>query len=126
MTQTQKSHNPVGRPRLQVDYKILSKLASIGCPMYEIAMILGISQRTLKRNFANFIEQHRERGKASLRKKMWDKAVKKDNTMMQIWLSKNYLGMKDRTQTETITEPLPLIIEAKAEEVKDLNGKKKG
>ena len=41
-----------------------------------------------------------------------NKAVKKDNTNMQIWLSKNYLGMKDRTQTESVVEPLPLIIEA--------------
>ena len=119
MTQTQKSHNPVGRPRLQVDYKILSKLASIGCPMYEIAMILGISQRTLKRNFANFIEQHRERGKASLRKKMWDKALKKDNTNMQIFLSKNLLGYKDKVETQTITEPLPLIIEAEVDDGKE-------
>ena len=54
---------------------------------------------------------------------MWDKAIKKDNTNMQIWLSKNELGMKDRTMTETITEPLPLIIEAQAEEI---NVKKKG
>jgi len=34
--------------------------------------------------------------------------------------------MKDRTVQETVVEPLPLIIEAKAEEVKDLNGKEKG
>jgi len=50
---------------------------------------------------------------------MWDKAIKKDNTHMQIWLSKNYLGMKDRTITETITEPLPLIIDLKGEEVNE-------
>ena len=46
---------------------------------------------------------------------MWDKAIKKDNTHMQIWLSKNELGMKDRSVNETITEPLPLIIEADSE-----------
>ena len=115
-----------GRPKIIVDIEILKNLASIGCPDYEIASVLNVSARTLNRNYAEIIDQFREKGKASLRKKMWDKAVKKDNTMMQIWLSKNYLGMKDRTQTETITEPLPLIIEAKAEEVKDLNGKKKG
>jgi hypothetical protein len=34
---------------------------------------------------------------------------------MQIWLSKNELGMKERTVNETITEPLPLIIESDAE-----------
>ena len=106
-----------GRPKIIVDIEILKNLASIGCPDYEIASVLNVSARTLKRNYAEIIEQHKEKGKASLRKKMWDKAVKKDNTNMQIWLSKNYLGMKDRTQTETIQEPLPLIIDAKAEEI---------
>ena len=101
-----------GRPKIVVDIEILKNLASIGCPTYEIASVMGVSARTLKRNYADIIEQFREKGKASLRKKMWDKAVKKDNTNMQIWLSKNYLGMKDRTQTESVVEPLPLIIEA--------------
>jgi len=121
-----KNRKGAGRPKIIVDIEILKNLASIGCPDYEIASVLNVSARTLKRNYAEIIDQYKEKGKASLRKKMWDKAVKKDNTNMQIWLSKNYLGMKDRTQTETITEPLPLIIEAKAEDVKDLNGKEKG
>tara|TARA_Y100000385_G_C12647933_1_gene448218 strand:- start:116 stop:502 length:387 start_codon:yes stop_codon:yes gene_type:complete len=112
-----------GRPKIVVDIEILKNLASIGCPDYEIASVLNISAKTLKRNYADIVEQFKEKGKASLRKKMWDKAVKKDNTHMQIWLSKNYLGMKDRTQTESIVEPLPLIIDAKAEEIED--GKKK-
>ena len=106
-----------GRPRIVIDIEILKNLASIGCPDYEIASVLNISAKTLKRNYADIVEQFKEKGKASLRKKMWDKAVKKDNTHMQIWLSKNYLGMKDRTQTESIIEPLPLIIDAKADEV---------
>ena len=104
-----------GRPKIIVDIEILKNLASIGCPDYEIASVLNVSARTLKRNYAEIIEQYKEKGKASLRKKMWDKAIKKDNTHMQIWLSKNELGMKERTVNETITEPLPLIIEADAE-----------
>ena len=116
---TQKRHNQVGRPRLQIDLKILANLAQIGCPDYEIARILGISARTLQRNFADFIDENREKGKASLRKKMWDKALKKDNTHMQIWLSKNYLGFKDKIETHNTTEPIPLIIEA---DVEDVNG----
>ena len=109
----------LGRPKKQVDEKILGNLASIGCTIEECASVLGVSARTLRRNYAEIIDANREKGKASLRKKMFDKAIKKDNTHMQIWLSKNYLGMKDRTVNENINEPLPLIIEAQAEEVKD-------
>ena len=109
----------VGRPKIVVDIEILKNLASIGCPDYEIASVLNISPKTLKRNYAHIVEQFKEKGKASLRKKKWDKAVKKDNNHMQIWLSKNYLGMKDRTVNENINEPLPLIIEAKVEDVKE-------
>ena len=116
----------VGRPRAKVDIEILKNLASIGCPNYEIASVMNVSARTLKRNFAEIIDQYKQKGKASLRKKMYDKAVKKDNTMMQIFLSKNYLGMSDKVQQTNVTEPLPLIIEAQAEEVKDLDGKEKG
>jgi hypothetical protein len=114
---TNKSQSKVGRPKAEVDVEILKNLASIGCPTYEIASVMNVSARTLKRNFAEIIEQNREKGKASLRKKMYDKAVKKDNTMMQIFLSKNMLGMSDKVQQTNVTEPLPLIIEAKAEEV---------
>ena len=114
---TTEKRQGAGRPKIVVDIEILKNLASIGCPDYEIASVLNVSAKTLKRNYADIIEQFKEKGKASLRKKMFDKAIKKDNTHMQIWLSKNYLGMKDRTQTESIVEPLPLIIDAKADEV---------
>ena len=125
-TNKTKKRQGAGRPRIIVDLEILKNLASIGCPTYEIASVMNVSARTLKRNFAEIIDQYKERGKASLRKKMFDKAVKKDNTMMQIFLSKNYLGMSDKIYNTNVTEPLPLIIEAQAEEVKDLDGKEKG
>jgi len=114
-----KKLNGVGRPKIILDIEILKKLASIGCPTYEIASVLGVSARTLERNYAEIIDTHREKGKASLRKKMWDKAVKKDNTNMQIFLSKNVLGYKERVETQNITEPLPLIIDGKAEDVEE-------
>ena len=56
---------------------------------------------------------------------MWDKAIKKDSTDMQKWLSKQYLGMSDKLHQTTTTEPLPLIIEADAEDI-DTDGKEKG
>lgn len=109
----------LGRPKKEIDEKILGNLASIGCTIEECASVLGVSARTLSRNYAEIIESNKHKGKASLRKKMFDKAIKKDNTPMQIWLSKNYLGMKDRTVNENINEPLPLIIEGQVEDVKE-------
>ncbi len=115
-TKTQKKQNYLGRPRIKIDLNVLGNLAQIGCPDYEIAKILNISPRTLSRNYAEFIDENREKGKASLRKKMWDKALKKDNTMMQIWLSKNYLGFKDKIETTDVKEPIPLVIEAEVQD----------
>ena len=102
-----------------------TNLSQIGCTQEEIGSVVGISARTLQRRFSDLVDDNKNIGKASLRKRMWASALK-GNPNMMIWLSKNYLGMKDRTVQETIVEPLPLIIEAKAEEIKDLNGKEKG
>ena len=115
----------IGRPKKELDIKVIANLSQIGCTQEEIGSVVGISARTLQRRYADLIEDNKNKGKASLRKRMWQSALK-GNPNMMIWLSKNVLGMKDRTVQETVVEPLPLIIEAKAEEVKDLNGKEKG
>ena len=103
---------PVGRPKKNIDIEILANLSQIGCTQEEIGGVMGVSARTLQRNYAEIIEVNKNKGKASLRKKMWEKALKKDSTHMQIWLSKNELNMRDKVETQNITEPLPLIIEA--------------
>ena len=113
----------MGRPNKKVDEKVIANLSQIGCIQEEIGSVVGISARTLQRRFSDLVEENKNIGKASLRKRMWASALK-GNPNMMIWLSKNYLGMKDRTVQETIVEPLPLIIEAKAEEIED--GKNKG
>ena len=78
----------------------------------------------MQRRYADLVADNKNKGKASLRKKMWEKAMK-GNDKLLVWLSKNYLNMVDKVHTTSTTEPLPLIIEAKAEEVKDINGKEK-
>ena len=103
---------PVGRPKKNIDIEILANLSQIGCTQEEIGGVMGVSARTLQRNYAEIIEQNKNKGRASLRKKMWEKALKKDSTHMQIWLSKNELNMRDKVETQNITEPFPLIIVA--------------
>ena len=102
----------MGRPQKSIDEKVIENLSQIGCTQEEIGGVMGVSARTLQRNYAEIIEQNKNKGRASLRKKMWEKALKKDSTHMQIWLSKNELNMRDKVETQNITEPLPLIIEA--------------
>ena len=114
----------MGRPQKNVDEKVIASLSQIGCTQEEIGSVIGISARTLQRRYADLVAENKNRGKASLRKKMWEKALK-GNEKLLIWLSKNELNMKDKIETQSIVEPLPLIIDAKAEEVKDLNGKEK-
>ena len=114
----------LGRPNKTVDEKVLANLSQIGCTQEEIGSIVGISARTLQRRFADLLEVNKNKGKASLRKRMYEKAMK-GNDKLLICLSKNYLNMVYKVHTTNTTEPLPLIIEAKAEEVKDLNAKEK-
>ena len=106
----------IGRPKKELDKDVIAKLSQIGCTQEEIGSVVGISARTLQRRYADLVEENKNIGKASLRKRMWASALK-GNPNMMIWLSKNHLGMKDRTVQETVVEPLPLIIEGRAEDI---------
>ena len=96
----------VGRPKITIDENIVANLASIGCTQEEIASVVGVSRRTIQRHFAQIIEDNRNKGKASLRKKMWQIALN-GNPNMLVWLSKNELNMRDKVETQNIVEPLP-------------------
>jgi hypothetical protein len=108
----------IGRPKKELDENIIAKLSQIGCTQEEIGAVVGISARTLQRRYAELVAENKNKGKASLRKKLWEKALKGDPKLL-IWLSKNELGMVDKIHTTQSVEPLPLIIDAKAE---DING----
>ena len=96
----------MGRPQKSIDEKVLANLSQIGCTQEEIGSIVGISARTLQRRFADLLEVNKNKGKASLRKKMYEKAMK-GNDKLLVWLSKNYLNMVDKVHTTNTTEPLP-------------------
>lgn len=108
----------IGRPKKELDVDVIAKLSQIGCTQEEIGSVVGISARTLQRRYADLVAENKNKGKASLRKKMWEKALK-GNEKLLIWLSKNELNMVDKVHTTQSVEPLPLIIDAKAE---DING----
>ncbi len=106
----------IGRPKKELDKDVIAKLSQIGCTQEEIGSCVGISARTLQRRYADLVAENKNIGRASLRKKLWEKALK-GNDKLLIWLSKQELNMRDKIETQNIVEPLPLIIDAKAEDV---------
>lgn len=84
----------IGRPRAKIDPCQVYQLAKIHCTIQEMAATLNVSDDTLENNFSAIIKMGRQDGKASLRRNMYAETEQR-NTGMMIWLSKNYLGMKD-------------------------------
>lgn len=93
------SKNKVGRPKKQIDYKLVEKLAYIQCTQEEISSILGISTRTLQRDkeFCRIYKSGMDNGKMSLRRLQWKGAEEGNNTML-VWLGKQYLGQTDKQE----------------------------
>lgn len=88
-----------GRPKIQLDYPLIEKLAHIQCTEQEIASILNVSTRTLQRDkeFCRIYKNGIDNGKSSLRRLQW-KAAENGNATMQIWLGKQYLGQREPKQ----------------------------
>jgi len=84
----------VGRPKIELDEDLLLKLATIHCTMKEMVDILGVSEDTLKRNFAGIINKGKAEGKTRLRRKQMEVALEGNPTML-IFLGKAMLGQSD-------------------------------
>jgi hypothetical protein len=88
-----------GRPKIVIDYALAEKLAFIQCTVLEIAHMLNVNEKTLLKN-KQFMELHKkgqENGKSSLRRLQW-KSAEAGNVTAQIWLGKQYLGQRDKSE----------------------------
>jgi hypothetical protein len=125
---TKEQAKPYSNIKIDLDLDIAKKLAYLQCTEAEIASVLGCSPRTLRRSkeFMAIYTEGREHGKSSLRRLQWEKArgieavlakdesgdILKDekgraivltpgsapDTVMQIWLGKQYLEQKDKRE----------------------------
>jgi NADH/NAD ratio-sensing transcriptional regulator Rex len=73
----------------------IERLAEIQCSNKEIAYIMGCSVDTLRRHYTDHVELGKTNGKIKLRRAQWRNAIDDNNTTMQIWLGKNYLGQAE-------------------------------
>ena len=99
---------PVGRPRVDIDLEQLENLSQLNCTMPEIAAYFKVPLRTLEDKYTNdpavraAIDQGREFGKLSVRRKQIQIMEEHNNPTMAIWLGKQLLGQRDKH--DVITE----------------------
>ena len=101
------------------DWEQVDNMCAIQCTGEEIASVLGIDYDTLQRackrehkvKFAEYIAQKKVIGHTSLRRSQW-KSANSGNVTMQIWLGKNWLGQKDKSddEIEAMKSPEPIVI----------------
>ena len=108
-----------GRPRAVINWDDFDRLCAIQCTIEEIAAFFRLNESTVRRAvrrekrevFEVYAAARRDAGKASLRRTMWQKALKGDN-VMAIFLAKNHLGMADRQSHEvTGKDGAPIAID---------------
>lgn len=93
------SKNPTstgpGRPKkYTVDLKIVEQMASYGCLIGEIALVLNIPERTVRRQGKDAFQRGKAGMKCRLRKAQFDTAIN-GNVQAQIWLGKQMLNQTE-------------------------------
>jgi len=101
--QLRKKAEIIGKPKgpkpIKIDEAKVYELATYHCTTGEIANLCGCSETTLNRRYAHVISKGYDDSKKQLRKAMIRSALS-GNVIMQIWLSKNWLGFKERQPDE--------------------------
>ena len=110
----------MGRPKKIIDKEQFETLCEMQCIQTEICSVLKVTEKTLIAwcketygdTFSNTIKRFSEGGKMSLRRKQLEVAINGNVTML-IWLGKQYLGQRDKTEyTENIaSEKLDSLLE---------------
>ena len=79
-----------------IDPEKVRMLASFGCNYTDIGKYFECDESTIRKNFKSHYLAGQSEMKLKLRTQMW-KSAQNGSIPMQIWLSKNYLGMHEKT-----------------------------
>ena len=96
----------MGRPKIEIDWKVFDSYCALQCTLREIACVLGCSEDTIERrvreehgmSFAEYFNKKRVVGLMSFRRSGWELA--KRNPAVWIFCAKNWLGMTDKQEIE--------------------------
>jgi len=82
------------------------RLSALGCSLAEIAVWFGVSESTMRYNFAEYWARGQENIKQRLRAAQI-KAALNGNATLLIWLGKNMLNQTDQPATNSADQILP-------------------
>ena len=90
----------LGRPRLELNTRLIEHLIALGCTIPEVAVALGCSPRTIRNaRYQPHIKKGRADLAARLKKKQVELALNGDTTLL-IWLGKQYLDQSDKQNVQ--------------------------
>jgi hypothetical protein len=133
---TKKKSKPkgtMGRPRIEIDFKVFEKLCFFQSTLEEIAGWFKCCLDTIEtrvkehykddegkgRTFSDVSSSLRGGGKISIRRKQFQRALGGSDKML-IHLGKQYLGQTEKQEVE-VTQKGPLVIVKKGKEADDNN-----
>ena len=104
------------KPLTDKDFQKLLNMVRIQCTMEECCSVLEMSDTTLNRrlkemdynNFEDLYKRHSDEGRMSLRRMQWQNAEKGNSTML-VWLGKQYLNQKDKSEVQSTVEQRHVI-----------------
>ena len=122
------------KPIIPKDFEMMCRLQ---CTKQEMADYLDCSTSKIEKwvkseygdNFSNVYKRYTAGGKISLRRAMFRNALEKDNVGIQIWLSKQHLGMRDKQELDVNVKPYVIespdgkeVIKLGVDEVEQIEG----
>ena len=114
-----------GRPLTPINIEAVERGAQLGCNPDELAVLAGISRSAFYErmdadpDLVAAIERGRAQGRESLRRLQWQ-AANAGNPAMLIWLGKQLLGQRDKTEL-TGAEGGPMQMQTVSLDVADLS-----
>jgi predicted alpha/beta superfamily hydrolase len=124
-----KAKSIIGRPKADIDWNIVDEYLIAGCSGADIAGLIGIADHTLYDRclsdngimFSDYSQQKKAKGNSLLHKAQFDAAVTDKDKSMMIWLGKQRLGQKDKSEVDNNVKNVPKTreeIEAELEEIR--------
>ena len=104
-----------GRPHKEISRSTFEGLCKIQCTLNEMCAVFDCDNKTLEnwcereygKPFKQVFSEKRCKGYVSLRRKMYKKAIKGEDSRMLIFLAKNWLGMSDK-QNVMLENPIEI------------------